>query len=498
MKFGKRLKNRIKRGRFKKFISVNFRWTLRRVRRFFRRDEFARGIKGAYARRLYVALGLLLAISGLIIGADALSHNWLADEAVLVRRLSDPDFDRKNPNLAALNCFGITNRIQVTVQTERRDNLQPVEVDLDHGNINLVMTLKNGGIMEYTLQNRNIDNFESGNTDQFTLILPPTVSVFDITDYKLVLMPDAKGKYDTWHCRWAQISFLLGGKRTLLAEDNWRETLVFSKDQLTAELIPVAVENPYYVQVSQLFPYVKSVCENGYETVHTKEMKTEALRALGLSEGNVLYLDVETVGLEMQNALVQSSMGKVSLSEYDLMDYDGTMTLRVQFYSDAGGAYYKDYTLDTLGKDDFELGNTSTFALEMPDGMSAFDILSMELLVHDAEDLWAPRMVRAYLRTDFGTALELARINDQTLTTARRTCVFHRDLIETAISPVKLDLTATNQLPLALKEQIEKKFYTEIKGVVYSMYFNDFNFYERQKLFYSQVLSLYGGTDEKA
>ena len=107
-------------------------------------------------------------------------------------------------------------------------------------------------------------------------------------------------------------------------------------------------------------------------------------------------------------------------------------------------------------------------------------------------------MLRAYVRTDYGTALELARLTDTMLTAERRTCVFFEGLIETSISPVALDLTATYQLPLALKEQIEKKYYTEIAGVTYSMYFNEFDFYERQKLFYSQVLALYGEEKDEA
>lgn len=498
MKLFGRLKNLKRRGRLKKAVSVNLRWGLRRVRRFFERDQFKKGVRGPYARRLYTMLVLLLAVGGLTCASARLCDSWLADEAVLVRRLSDPDYDRSNPILAALDCFGSTNRIQVALQTATRDNLHPQRVDLDQGNLNLVMTLKNGNIMEYTLQNRNIDNFESGSTDQFTLILPDSVSVFDITDYKLVLVPDAAGEYGSWHCRWAQISFLLGGERTLLAEDNWQETFVFSETQPTAELQSVAAENAYFAQVGELFPYVLAVCENGHETVHLKEIKNETLQSLGMSDGDTLYLDVETVGLENQNVILRDQMDGVAYSEQDLMDYDGTMTLRVRFYSNAGGSYYKDYDLDTPGKDDFELGNTSTFALTMPDGMSVFDILSMELLVEDPDDLWAPRMVRAYLRTDYGTNLELARLTDTVLSAERLTGVFYRGLIETEISPVKLDLTAAYQLPAALKTQIEQKYYTQITGVTYSMYFNEFNFYERQKLFYSQVMALYGGADEEA
>ena len=498
MKFLGRLKNLMRRRRLGKAISVNLRWRWRRIGRFFRRDGDQKSARGSFALRLYAMLGLLLAVSGLTIASAEFCDFWLADEAVLVRRLSDPEFDRGNPILAALDCFGSSNRIQVTLQTETRNNLDPKKVDLDRGNVNLIMTLKNGSIMEYTLQNRNIDNFESGNTDQFTLILPDTVSVFDIADYKLTLLPDAKGEYGTWHCSWAKISFLLGGQRLVLAEDDWKDPFVFSGEQQSCSLEQVASKNAYYAQVGELFPYVLSVCKNKHETIHTAEIKREALKLLGLSKGDVLYFDVETLNLENQNAIAQSQMGGIELSEYDLLNYNGTMSLRVRFYSNGSGDYYKDYPLDTLGKDDFELGTSSTFALNMPEGMSVFDIVSMELLVHDPEDAWAPRMLRAYLRTDYGTTLELSRMTDTMLAAQRRTCVFYAGLIETEISPVALDLTAPYQLPVALKQEIESKYYTDITGVTYSMYFNEFNFYERQKLFYSQVMALYGEPENEA
>ncbi|MBQ7935758.1 MAG: hypothetical protein IJ333_05360 [Clostridia bacterium] len=497
MKKENRLKNQMRRGRLGKSIKVNLRWTARRIRRFFGREQFRSGVTGSYAKRLYVMLGLMVAVGALAVASSKLSNEWLADEAVLVRRLSDPNFNQSNPILSALNCFGSSNRIQVTLTTDTVDNLNPAKVHLERGTVNLVMTLKDGNLMEYTLRNRRIDNFEGGNTDQFTLILPDTVSVFDIAEYKLTLMPDAQGNYGSWRCRSAEISFLLGGERTTLAKEDWSSVFSFSKDNPSAVLNQVSLENEYYNQISELYPYMLKVCQNGYTTVHDKMMKAETLRTLGMGNGDVLYLDVETVGLENQNLLLREQMGTVELSEYDLFDYDGTMTLRVRFYSDAAGSYYKDYALDTPGKDDFELGSSSEFALIMPDGMSVFDIRSMELLVHDARDAWAPRMIRAYLKTDYGFVLELARETDVTLAEKRGTSVFYEGLIETEISALDLDLTASNQLPVAVKESIEKKYITEISGVTYSMYFNEFNFYERQKLFYSQMLELYGKEEEQ-
>ena len=103
-------------------------------------------------------------------------------------------------------------------------------------------------------------------------------------------------------------------------------------------------------------------------------------------------------------------------------------------------------------------------------------------------------MIRAYLRTDYGTALELARLSNVQLAQSRKTGVFYKGLIETGISPLALDLSSDHALPRAMKETIEKQYYTEIEGVIYSMYFGERDFYDRQKLYYSQVHALYGVT----
>ncbi len=497
MKEIRRIKRIVRRHQRRKAVRVNIRWGMRRIRRFFSGEGLRRKIGGAYARRLYCAIGLMLGIAALTIASAMLCNSWLADEAVLVRRLSDPDFDRKQPVPAALACFGASNRIQVSLQTDRKDNLHPMEVDLDRGNINLVMTLKDGRMMEYTLQNRRIDNFESGSLDQFTLILPNEISVFDITEYKLVLLPDAEGNYGVWRCKWAQISFLLGGKRMLLAQDDWSDPFNFTAEQREFSLPITATENAEYLQVSSLYPYALAVCSEGRETVHDKELKRNALRALGMSEGDTVYLEIETVGLENQNDVILDLQDLAV--PHEELNYNGKMFLRMRFFSDAAGAFYKDYELDTPGKDDFELGNSSSFALELPAGLTAFDIASMELMVEDSADAWAPRMIRAYLRTDYGTYLELARQTDRGLIAARGTNIFAKGLIETELSPLALDMKQTFSLPAALKEQIEKKFATKIEGVTYSMYFSDFDFYQRQKLFYSQIKALYGGaSDEEA
>ncbi len=496
MKKERRIKNHSKQGRWTKALRVNLRWGWRRMRRFFGREEIVGSITGAYARRLY-AMVLLLAVTGGIAYAGAyFADRWIAGEQVLAERLAMPQSDGSDPVLAALESVGSSNRVQITLRTAKKDNLHPRDVDLDRGNLQMIMTLKNGKVMEYTLQNARIDNFESGSTDHFTLILPETVSPFDITEYKLMLLPDAKGAYDDWHCLSAQVAFLLGGERTLLARNSWKEACIFDESNPTA-VLPLATDtNLKFARISQIYPYLLEVCTKQGGSVHTAKIKKEANIELGLMNGDTLYLDIETVGLENQNQLLQEQLGGIEIPEDDRLSYNGTMTLRVRFLYPFDGSYVKEYDLDTPGKDDFELGNTSTFALSLPEGASAFDITEMELLVNDREDAWAPRMIRAYLRTDYGTALELARLSNVQLSQERKTGVFYQGLIETNASPLALDLSSDYALPRAMKETIEKQYFTEIEGVIYSMYFGERNFYDRQKLYYSQVHALYGVTAE--
>ncbi len=480
-------------GRRGRAIWVQLRWTRRRIKRLMGRESFRNGIAGSFARRIYGAVAVLAVAAALVVLSAFYADSFLVDEQVLLQRLQGEAADLTDPVEAALHSFGGSNRIQITLTTDGVKNLKPVKSHLDRGNINLVLTLKNGSLVEYTLKNRNIDTFESGETNTFTLSLPDGVAPFDITEYKLVLMPDAKGRYGSWRCSKAQVSCLLAGQRRVLARQDWAAVQAFDQTATTVPLATVGEKDTVYSQVQELYPYVLQICTNKHQTVHTKAMKADALRALGLTDGDLLYLDIETVGLENQNRMLLEQLGTVELPDLDLLDYDGTMTLRVRFYSDAAGSFYKDYTLDTPGKDDFELGSSSEFALTMPEGMSVFDICSMELLVHNKADAWAPRLIRAYLRTDYGFLLELARETDVTLQQKRGTAVFYQGLIETEISSVPLDLTAEYQLPAALKKTIEETYITQVGGVTYSMYFNEFNFYERQKLFYSQMLAIYGG-----
>lgn len=493
MKISGRKKFYIKWKRLQRSIRIQLRWGMRRFRRFLGKEQFKVGLRGSYARRLYCTIGLILLVGVALFFADSMSNAFLTDEAALIERLSEPAPDGETPVKTALHCFGATNRLQVTVKTEKYRNFQSEErVDLDRGNVNLVLTLQDGSYMEYTLENRNIDNFESGYTDQFTLMLPDTVSPFDIAGYKLTLMPDAAGNYGRWHCEWAQVSFLLGGERTLLAKDNWEQPFIFSEEDRSDDLIITATDNAYYNQVSELYPDILNICKNKKETVHQKSMKSAALNELGLSSGDTLYFDIETVSIENQNSLISPLLLDNIIPGHEQMNYDGKMTLRLHFYTDAAGAYYKDFDLDTLGKDDFELGTVSTFDMILPDGLCVFDIHKIELLVEDPTDYWAPRMMRLYMRTDYGTVLELSRFTDTTLKAVRGTNIFGQGLIETAIDPLSFDLTAEYVQPQSLKEEIEGRFGLRLSNEAYSMYFSKFDFYERQKLFYNQMNALYG------
>ncbi len=430
---------------------------------------------------------LMVVCSGLFYFANLYGNYVGNSELILAKRLSDPSFDATNPMLAALDSLGSSNRIQVTVKTEVRDNLHPKKVDLDQGYLNLIVTATDGTKAEYTLQNARMDNFESGCVDHFTLVLPDEISVMDTAEFRLTLMPTAKGAYGTWSCEWAQISFLLGGERTLLAKSDWTAPCRFSKETPAMDLTMVTESNLALRQARALYPHLLSYCKQGNETVHTYEKKAEALKTLGIGHGDLLYLDVETVSLENQSAILVEKTGSVSLPDTDRLNYDGTMTLRVRFLGATEKGFYVDYPLDNPGKDDFELGSASTFAITMPSGFCVFDIVSMELLVQETNDAWAPRMMRAYLKTDYATTIELARTTDVAIAQERGTNVFYKGLIETKISPIRLDLTASYQTPSIYKEKIEGLYLNDMTGVEYGMYFNDFDYYERQILFYSQL-----------
>ena len=188
MKKNESLINQIESGRFWKAIGIRLRWGARRLRRNLQQMRLKERLFGSFARRFYAMVLLLLAVGGIAYAADWYGGRWSADEAVLCERLSMGAFDEKDPVLAALDSFGASNRVQVILKTAKKDPLHPSSVDLDRGNLNLIMTLQNGKVMEYTLQNKRIDNFESGSTDYFTLILPETISPFDITEYITILV----------------------------------------------------------------------------------------------------------------------------------------------------------------------------------------------------------------------------------------------------------------------------------------------------------------------
>ncbi len=486
MDFLRRLKKYYKQGRLKRAILAMLRWKWRSIRRRNERPAEEEQ-RGSFWIRLGVMLLILTALNIGFYFFNVYRDAFVVTEAVLTERLSDPAFDAEKPVLAALDSLGASNRIQVAVKTEKSYNLDPQKVDLDKGHLNLVITAADGTRLEYTLQNDHLDSFESGQIDRFTLVLPEDISVLEAAEFQLTLMPTAAGTYDRWSCEWAQVSFLLGGERTLLAKSDWAEPCLFSADSPSASLVPMIDSNPQLKQARALYPYMLAFCEQGNQTAHLHEKKAKALKTLGMEHGDLIYLDVETVSLENQNTVLVNDAKDLDLPDTDQLNYDGTMTLRVRYLGETNEGFFIDYLLDNPGKDDFELGSSSTFAITMPEGYCAFDVVSMELFVDDPDDAWAMRMLRAYLKTDYGTTLELARLTDTQLTAERGTNLFYRDMIETEISAVVLDLNTAYKTPSIFKEKIESSAFVDMTGVEYSMYFNEFDYYERQILFYRQL-----------
>lgn len=138
-------------------------------------------------------------------------------------------------------------------------------------------------------------------------------------------------------------------------------------------------------------------------------LKSDALDSLGLNGGKFLYLDIETANIQIQNNILTYYTKGVDIPEIDSLDYDGRLFLDVTFFSEKpDGGYTESFLLDTLGTDDFELGTTSSFKLEMPEGMCVFDISSMSIRVENPYDSWGaalyPRVYQAGLQRQAGNS----------------------------------------------------------------------------------------------
>lgn len=480
------------RKRLKKWAVVNIRFNVRRMKRFFGSEKFKNFVKSTpFVTGCLSALCIaLISVSAVLFSRYACPY--FDNDARIVRRLSMTEFDSSVPYLRSLSALGSSNRIQITLKTDTENYINPRGVGLDRGGVNLVLTFSDGSTAEFALNNSNYDNFESGMTDTFTVILPFGYTPFDITDYTIAVLPDIKNRYDDWHCRWARVYFLLGGEPVMLARESWESVAVFGGGENAVKSSALEIvhgSNNKYIRSNKIYSYYLSLAQKGAAEPVSGALKADTLDSLGLNGGKFLYLDIETVNIQVQNDILTYYTKGVDIPETDALDYDGRLFLDVTFFSSKpDGGYTESFLLDTLGTDDFELGTTSSFKLEMPEGMCVFDISSMTLRAENPHDAWAPHYVRAYIKPDYSEMLEIARLTDTMLVNSRSTPVFYKNLIDTG---VELDLSAQFSISDAVRKKIESEKEFKFSDKIADMYFKLQSFYDRQNVFYEQAVSLY-------
>ena len=480
------------RKRLKKWFTVNIKFIWRRLIRFLCGEKFRSAITSSPAIVTYVAVTCITALS---VGAYffvSLAGGFFNADKSIIRRLSLTEYDESVPYLNTLDMLGSSNRIQVTLKTDDENRFVKKGVDLDRGNINLLIVFSDGDRQEYSLNNTNYDNFEAGATDTFTIILPFGKTPFDISELRLVAVPDIKNRFDDWHCRWARVYFLLGNEPVMIAKETWESLAVFGEGdsaikQSSLEL--VCNKTPRYNRASELYTYFLAFNQAGLDKEAVTALKEDTLDAFGLNGGRVLGVAIETANIEVQNNLLTYYTKGVTVPDSDSFDYDGMMYLDMDFYTKLpDGNYSKSFLLDTLGTDDFEMGTTSVFRLEMPEGMTVFDISNIRLRTENPHDAWAPRFVRFYVETDYSERLEIARITDTMLVNSHSTPIFYQGLID---GGVDVDLSSAFCISDAQKKALEQKNGYTFGSRINSMYYKLQSFYARQTAFFAEAVEIY-------
>lgn len=494
-KFIDKISDYIYRKRLKKWFSVNARFIWRKTRRFFAGEKFRRAVTGVPAVMTYIGIFVIAAVS--VGSALFIKHGgafFSSDEQIL-RRLSMQQYDESIPYLRALKAIGSSNRIQVTLKTEDENYIKPKNVGLDRGGVNILLTFSDGTVTEFALNNSKYDNFESGATDTFTLILPFGYTPFDITEYKIALLPDINNEYDSWFCKWARVYFLLENKPVMLAKETWEDVAVFGGGDnavRSSVLESSHPENSTYDRAERIYSYYLKLAENGATEFLSAALRSDTLDALGLNAAKYINVDIETVNIEMQNNILTYYAKGVDIAETDSLDYDGRLYLDVTFLSQKpDGSYTESYLLDTLGTDDFELGTTSLFKLELPEGMCAFDISSISLRAENPYDSWAPHFVRVYIKPDYCDMLEIARLTDTMLIERYATPVFYKNLIDGSVS---FDLSEKFAVPSSVKKQIEGSGTFRFGKTISEMYFSKLSFFERQDIFFARAADIFSAS----
>ena len=488
----RKLKEYRRRKRIGKWFSVNFRLIIRKIRIFAKSGALAKALCSVPAVMTYVSVFAIAVISALSVLFGIYAAPYYDTEGNIIRRLSMPEGSVTTPYLKALEAVGSPNRIQITLKTDTENYVNPRGVSLEKGSMNIVLSFRDGETAEFALDKAGFDTFESGMTDTFTLILPFGYTPFDVTEYTLTAVPDINGNYGSWHCKWATAYFLMGNKPVTLAKENWESLAIFGsgdKAVMSSALNIITAANDEFTRTEAIYNRLLALSKAGLTDLTDSEVKGDTLDSLALNPATNLYLDIETVNIDTQNTIFTYYTKGVEMSEQDSLDYDGVMYLDLTFYSPlADGSFEKRIALDTLGTDDFELGTTSTFVVELPEGMCAFDIRSARLVPENPYDCWAPRFARLYVKTDYKNTLELARITDTELVSDYATPIFFKNLIEDGVS---FDLTDKFCVSDIERIALEKNQSVTFSGKIKDVYFNLISFYDRQVLFYDRMLEIY-------
>ena len=488
----KKLKQNIRHGRLGQWLRVNIKFACRKVRRFFAGD-IRKAARSNFARHLYIALiGGVLAIL-CIIGAHLSALHIQDSEGMILDKLTyGKDYDTSIPYFRTLNAIGSSNHLCVSLETAPINNLKDRNVALEEGGVNLKLSFLDGTTKEIALRKKyRFDSFTAGKKTDFIVTLPFGYTPFDIASFSLTVTAGPEGNYDDWLCESAEVSFMLGGKRILIAADEWQKPTRFGSGAgmlRSAELSDRRHDNVTYNQMSLLFKQLLALAEKGMTNFSDRPLKQNTLSSLALSNATALYMDLETVSSEQGTALLTALSEDSRIDQNDNLNYNDKMVIDISFNSKlSDGSYTKRYELDTPGKDDFEMSAASTFRMDMPEGMCVFDITQVSITTADKNDCWAPRFVRLYLTLDFEKELEIARLTDTYLKQQYDTCIFGKGYLD---EPVIFDLSDSNAIPAIEYAAIQKTYGQTLSDAAYKMYFDNQSFYSRQINFYIQMLGL--------
>lgn len=487
----KKFKKNIRQGRLWQSLRISFRFTRRKIRRFFTGDNFRAAALGSFAKKFYAALAILLLSVLCILGAHRANIHIRDTEGMILDKLTyGEDYDASVPYFRTLDAIGSSNHLCVTVKTGSIDNLADRTPTLEDGGVNLRVTFTDGTSSELSLYKKfRSDSFSSGKETHFIVTLPYGYTPFDISATALTITPGKDGSYDDWLCRSASVSFMLSGKRVLISYSDAAKRLGSGTDMLRSlELTDARKDNTTYGQMSLLFDKLVTLAEAGLTDFSDTALKQDTLTSLGLSNATALYLDIETVSTTRNAELHAAEDQNGRLPESEDLNYNGTLTAEVTFTTElADGGYTKTYTLDTPGKDDFEMSASSTFRMDMPDGMCVFDVASITITTTDKNDAWAPRFVRLYLTLDYAQELELARLTDKKLEQQYDSCIFYKGYLDSAVS---FDISAANAIPAIEADSIKESYGHTLSEAAYNMYFETQSYYSRQIRFYEQAAKL--------